>query len=226
MESKPVDFSKEYDTSILKGRTALVTGGASGMGLCIATALAEAGAHVTLADINPTDGEAAAKALQQKGLPAIFIQTNVTNWDSQLAAFTHALTTSPTKTVDIAVPAAGIKYHLDTYLPTSPNPQPTTTTPPYPPFPPKPPTLTLDVNLTGTYYTLCLALHHFTLAPPHPAKQLLFISSLAGYAGETTPALLTADYTASKFGVRGLFYDTRKPSLAPALGGGGRGLTC
>ena len=43
-------------TTDLSGRTALVTGGASGIGAATARALAAAGAHVTIADIN---GEAA-----------------------------------------------------------------------------------------------------------------------------------------------------------------------
>ena len=43
-------------TTDLNGRTALVTGGASGIGAATARALAAAGAHVTIADIN---GEAA-----------------------------------------------------------------------------------------------------------------------------------------------------------------------
>ena len=44
----------------LTGRTALVTGGASGIGFCIADALSEAGAAVTITD---RDGEAVEKAV-------------------------------------------------------------------------------------------------------------------------------------------------------------------
>jgi 5'-hydroxyaverantin dehydrogenase len=38
-----INFSEEYDTSSLKGRSALVTGGGSGIGESMAKGLAEAG---------------------------------------------------------------------------------------------------------------------------------------------------------------------------------------
>ncbi|GAA2039891.1 3-hydroxybutyrate dehydrogenase [Agromyces tropicus] len=48
----------------LSGRRAIVTGGASGIGLACAEAFAEAGAHVTIADLN---GEAATAAAERIG---------------------------------------------------------------------------------------------------------------------------------------------------------------
>lgn len=47
----------------LDGRHALVTGGAQGIGLEIARGLAQAGARVTVADLNPEVGEGAARDL-------------------------------------------------------------------------------------------------------------------------------------------------------------------
>jgi NAD(P)-dependent dehydrogenase (short-subunit alcohol dehydrogenase family) len=54
----------------LPGRTALVTGGASGIGYCIVEALAEAGAEVTIADLSQRDIDAALLKLAEKGLGA------------------------------------------------------------------------------------------------------------------------------------------------------------
>ncbi|MRX42748.1 3-hydroxybutyrate dehydrogenase [Agromyces kandeliae] len=51
-------------STALAGRRAIVTGGASGIGLACAEAFAEAGAHVTIADLN---GEAATAAAERIG---------------------------------------------------------------------------------------------------------------------------------------------------------------
>jgi 3-oxoacyl-[acyl-carrier protein] reductase len=50
-----------------RGKTALVTGAARGIGLCIARRLAEEGAHVVIADVNVDKGAQAAHALSAWG---------------------------------------------------------------------------------------------------------------------------------------------------------------
>ncbi|MGX1791055.1 SDR family NAD(P)-dependent oxidoreductase [Bosea sp. NPDC055332] len=55
---------------VLAGRTALVTGAARGIGLAIATRLAEAGAHAVIHDRDAAAATAAAAALQAKNLAA------------------------------------------------------------------------------------------------------------------------------------------------------------
>jgi len=57
----------------LTGRTALVTGGSRGLGLQIAEALGEAGARVVLSARKPQELEAAAAALQERGIAAGWI---------------------------------------------------------------------------------------------------------------------------------------------------------
>jgi 3-oxoacyl-[acyl-carrier protein] reductase len=62
----------------LVGRTAIVTGGAKGIGRGIAEAFANEGADVAIADIGTNDQAAAViEAIQQAGRKAIFIRTDV-----------------------------------------------------------------------------------------------------------------------------------------------------
>lgn len=61
----------------LDGRHALVTGGAQGIGFEIARGLAQAGARVTIADLNPDVGEGAARELD-----GTFERLNVTDADA------------------------------------------------------------------------------------------------------------------------------------------------
>jgi 2-hydroxycyclohexanecarboxyl-CoA dehydrogenase len=63
----------------LDGKTAVVTGAASGIGRATAEALAEAGAHVLLGDINAEGGEAAAAAIRARGRGADFTRLDVTD---------------------------------------------------------------------------------------------------------------------------------------------------
>ena len=55
----------------LTNRVALVSGAASGLGKAMATAFAEAGAHVVLADINPAGNAATASELAALGHRAL-----------------------------------------------------------------------------------------------------------------------------------------------------------
>ena len=63
----------------LKGRVAVVTGGAQGIGFACVEALAEAGAHVYVADLDLTAAEKARDAIKAKGLSADAIRMDVTN---------------------------------------------------------------------------------------------------------------------------------------------------
>ncbi|MBS1563702.1 MAG: SDR family oxidoreductase [Bacteroidetes bacterium] len=66
----------------LKGKTAIVTGGASGMAHAVVQQLAEEGANIVIADINTEGGEAGVKAIKDAGGAALFCHTDVSSADA------------------------------------------------------------------------------------------------------------------------------------------------
>lgn len=90
----------------LSGKTAIVTGGALGIGFGIAYRLAEAGANVVIADILEEKGDQAVEALQSHGWNAFFVKTDV----SDEASVQHCIQSTKEKysTIDILVNNAGI----------------------------------------------------------------------------------------------------------------------
>jgi NAD(P)-dependent dehydrogenase (short-subunit alcohol dehydrogenase family) len=61
------------------GKTALVTGGAQGIGQAYCFALGEAGANIAVVDINLAMAEETAHELEKKGISAIALKADVTN---------------------------------------------------------------------------------------------------------------------------------------------------
>ena len=86
-------------------QTAIVTGAASGIGKATAQALAAAGAHVIVADIDTAGGEACAAALRAQGHRATFMRVDMTDPES-IAAFA-ASAQSQHGRIDVLVNAAG-----------------------------------------------------------------------------------------------------------------------
>ncbi|WAL61743.1 SDR family oxidoreductase [Thermocoleostomius sinensis] len=94
----------------LRGKVALVTGGARGLGVAIGEALAEVGAIVILADIRIDLAEQAAKNLQAKGMEAIALSLDITN-EQQIESAIQKILDQHGK-VDILVNNAGTDVTL------------------------------------------------------------------------------------------------------------------
>jgi hypothetical protein len=90
----------------LKGRTAVVTGGGRGIGLACCQALAEAGAKVVIADVDPKVAAEGQSVLSKAGLAADVAQLDVTK-SSEVTACADALN-KKYGAVDILVANAGI----------------------------------------------------------------------------------------------------------------------
>jgi NAD(P)-dependent dehydrogenase (short-subunit alcohol dehydrogenase family) len=92
----------------LKGRTAVVTGGGRAIGLAICGALAEAGAHVIIADRDPRVAEEGKRVLAGKGFVSEVVLLDVTDPGAVTAAADSLAATG--RGADILVCNAGIVH--------------------------------------------------------------------------------------------------------------------
>lgn len=94
------------ETINLSSKTAVVTGGAMGIGLGIASRLAEAGASVIIADINPEAASNAANDLKENGWKVLAVTADVSDADQVNSMIEKAV--SEFGSIDILVNNAGI----------------------------------------------------------------------------------------------------------------------
>ncbi len=90
----------------LRGKTAIVTGGAAGIGYGISCRLAEAGANVVIANRTESEGQKAAEEIKKKGWTAVAITTDVSSEESVKKMI--AETTKTYGGIDILFNNAGI----------------------------------------------------------------------------------------------------------------------
>jgi NAD(P)-dependent dehydrogenase (short-subunit alcohol dehydrogenase family) len=167
----------------LAGTVALVTGGASGLGLATAHQLTRAGAVVVLADLASSPG---ARAAQDVGGGAVFVETDVTDAGSVQAAVDRAGELGPLR---VAVSCAGIgtpgrilgkggPLALEQFA------------------------RVVTVNLVGTFNVLRLAAAAMAATDPVEGERGVIVNtaSAAAFDGQIGQAA----YSASKGGVVGL----------------------
>ncbi|KIY00130.1 uncharacterized protein Z520_03815 [Fonsecaea multimorphosa CBS 102226] len=215
IHSEPVDIAQPIDHDNIRGKTILITGGASGFGAACFREWASHGANVIIGDINERAGtELVAQMRQTTGNQNhYFISLDVTSWQSQAAFFKQAARLSPHGGIDHVMANAGVADAPEQLLFEDP---PDYATMDNSPPPPKPAMRTLDINLNGVLYTTHLAISYLSRNPGSEKCQvnkhsgtrdrhLILVSSIAGLAGLPGQPL----YAAAKHGVVGLFRTLR-----------------
>jgi NAD(P)-dependent dehydrogenase (short-subunit alcohol dehydrogenase family) len=164
----------------IKDAVAVVTGGASGLGLATAKALLAEGAQVVVIDLKGED------AVAELGDRARFAQANVTDPDSVSAALDLAESLGPLR---INVNCAGIGNAIKTLSK-------------HGAFPLEEFTRVLQVNLVGTFNVLRLAAERIAKTDPIGEERGVIINtaSVAAFDGQIGQAA----YSASKGGVVGM----------------------
>ncbi|MGW5106078.1 3-hydroxyacyl-CoA dehydrogenase [Nocardia sp. NPDC004123] len=189
----------------VKGSVALVTGGASGLGLATTRALVEAGAQVVILDLPSAPGKDVAAEL---GAAVRFVPGDVTSEDEVTAAFDAATEMGDLR---IAVNCAGVGPAAKTLGRSGPAPLAAFTR-------------TVGVNLIGSYNVTRLAAQRIAATEPRAGERGVIIStaSVAAFEGQIGQAA----YAASKGGIVGMTlpiardlasYLIRVVTIAPGL---------
>jgi len=168
MTITPIDLTQR-----LAGKVAVVTGGASGIGLATARRFAAEGARVVIGDLNPEAGEAAAADVD-----GLFVRVDVTDQAQVDHLFDTAAVTYGS--VDIAFNNAGISPPDDDSIETTELPAWERVQ---------------DVNLKSVYLCCRAALRHMV------AQQRGSIINTASFVAVMGSATSQISYTASKGGV-------------------------
>lgn len=172
-KEKTVSVAKVDLTQRLGGKVAVITGGASGIGLATARRFAAEGATVVIGDMDAKAGEEVAKELG-----GLFVQVNVADEDQVNNLFDTTMATYGR--VDIAFNNAGISPPDDDSIETTELPAWQKVQ---------------DVNLKSVYLCCRAALRHMV---PQGSGSIINTASFVAVMGSATSQI---SYTASKGGV-------------------------
>ncbi|PWY91645.1 putative short chain dehydrogenase/ reductase [Aspergillus sclerotioniger CBS 115572] len=190
----PVACDQDFDSSSLKGKTAVVTGGANGLGEAYVRALVAAGLNVCIGDLDTNKGQ----KLEAELPGTKFIPCNATTWDDQVRLFQAAVSLSPTGRISYVVANAGIHRPDEVFQ--------------YEQEPKKPDLSIIDTNIHGPLYTAKLAAHYFirqngqTPTPEQEDTCLVLIGSGAAFLD----CPRGPQYSASKWAMRGIMHSLRR----------------
>jgi 3-oxoacyl-[acyl-carrier protein] reductase len=163
----------------LRGKVALVTGAAGGIGRETARLLAEEGAAVAAADVRPDEAETTATLVRQAGVAALAVAMDVTQ-EASVDAAVQAVG-GELGPIDVLVNSAGI-YRVGGLEAVTPEAW----------------DALLDVNLRGTFL-VCRA-----VLPGLLERGRGSVVNLSSISGRTKATLAAPSYVASKAGVIGL----------------------
>lgn len=164
---------------MLKGKTILITGAASGIGLKCAEVFATHGANVLVTDLSEEAGEAVAEGIRQAGGEARFQKCNVTDEASVAAAVDKAVELYGR--LDGAMNNAGIEMRNKPVHELTANDI----------------NAVLGVDLVGVFY--CIK-HEFRVMKDSGGGSIVNTASSSGIRGQA----YASDYNAAKHGVVGL----------------------
>jgi NAD(P)-dependent dehydrogenase (short-subunit alcohol dehydrogenase family) len=179
----------------IKGRSAFITGAASGIGLAYAEAMAEAGASVTLTDIDAEGAEREAARLRAEGYMARADRLDVSDWDQVIAAFdAHAAAYGG---LDICFANAGIDTGAGFWNPAGHrNPEGQVDTYDHTRW-----DKSIAVNLTGVFYTVSNAVRIMKQPGRANGRSGGSIIATASNAGFVTEPIVGLPYMPAKAGV-------------------------
>jgi NAD(P)-dependent dehydrogenase (short-subunit alcohol dehydrogenase family) len=169
----------------ITNKVALITGGASGLGLATAEKFVESGAKVMLLDLNEDNAK---KAVESLGENSSYVIANVTDEESVTTAI--AETKEKFDSLDIAVNCAGIGSASKTVGRDGAHPLDYFK-------------IVIDINLTGTFNVLRLAALEMGNNEPNADGEcgvIINTASVAAFDGQMGQAA----YSASKAGVVGM----------------------